>query len=498
MNNTLLSKYLELTINPSMLYYSKELYTIKVPVLYFFRGTVMLFHSSDTGTPKYLQLYEKIINDIQSGHFTAGEKLPSIRQMARELSLSRTTIENAYNQLVMEGYILNKPQSGYYVAALEDTIRSSKSPVREELLEMRPTTKGYYDPSLFEIKVWKRYLNKALNEYEEALYLPGNTTGEDLLKEQIGNYIYKYRGVICQRSQIIIGSGVQSLLQLLCHLLRGMGYERIAFEDPGFIDPHHIFSNYGFDVNHISVHKHGMDIEELKDKKVGLAYVSPSHQFPTGAVMPIANRLKLINWAQKEKALIIEDDYDSELTYKGQPVPSLQSFDKGNGVIYLGSFSTLFLPALRISYMILPYYLVERFKTMINLYNPTVSKVEQLALALYMKDGEFEKHTRRVRKIFNKKNEVLTQFVHDYMRAYIKGINASCGVYMMIECLEHVSIKELVRYGRKEGIPIHALTEFATQEKELSNTLILKYRNIPVNKLEDVVKRLVRILEKSA
>lgn len=454
-----------------------------------------MFVNDKNNKPKYVQLYEHIIHDISHQHYKTGDKLPSIRQISKDMHLSRTTVENAYNQLVLEGYIYNKPQSGYYVSALEESLLPSLGDKQlEEVQDHETSSVHYVDEALFDIGVWKKYMNRTLINSGNELHTKGNSTGEEVLKEEIKKYLYRNRGVVCQTKQIIIGAGVQSLLFLLCHVLKRKDYKTIACEEPGFTEPHWIFDHAGFHIMKVPVHRKGLDLGKLKDSGVSLAYVSPSHQFPTGAVMPIANRLKLIEWSKRSEGLIIEDDYDSELTYNSQPVPSLQSLDHGKRVVYLGSLSTVFLSSLRISYMVVPEMLLEEIQSLQQVYNPTVSKIEQMALAMYMKDGELDKHMRRIKKLFYKKNERLLQCINNYLSPYISEIYPSSGVHILLALYEDIDLQGLLNelhYKKSKLLEIIQVPSFSKGQ------VLIKYRDIPLQAIDETIKELGLELKRS-
>ena len=206
-------------------------------------------------------------------------------------------------------------------------------------------------------------------------------------------------------SQIIIGAGIQYLLSILCSLLRDKHHD-IAFEYPGFNQAKNVFEDYNMDIIPIPVLKEGIDIEKLKKSKVKMVYLSPSHQYPTGSVMPIDKRIEILNWAQENNSIIIEDDYDCLIRYESRPIPALQGLDKAGHVIYLGSFSKILLPSIRISYMILPLDILENYKWIKARYSQTSSKIEQLTLTKFMAEGYLEKHLRKIRKLYYKKNAV--------------------------------------------------------------------------------------------
>lgn len=455
---------------------------------------------SNTENPLYIQLYEQIKEEIISGYLLHSQKLTSIRQLSEQLKLSRTTIEAAYQQLAAEGYINSAPKVGYYVNSMEHTryvagIEQSSLP---ELTAQAGESELKYDFSSdrldedsFDFSLWRKYVNKVLKDSKRLLTY-GSTQGEAELRLEITRYTHASRGVICNPNQVVVGAGVQSLLHILAGLLTP-DYGSIGFEEPGFRQARHIFKDHGFEIIPIKIDKDGINVELLAHSKARSVYVSPSHQFPMGAAIPISRRVQLLNWAHDQGGLIIEDDYDSELRYLGRPIPSLQGLNQGNGVIYLGTFSKTMLPSLRISYMILPPDLTEVYQQKGSQYNQTSSKIEQLALAAYMRDGWLEKQVRRLRKIYARKNQLFIEAIEGIMKNKVRILGKETGLHILLEVQTSVSPEELARFAEKEGVKVVPITNFFMEEKSQKPPLVLlAYGGIPTKQIISAVTALQR------
>ncbi len=458
--------------------------------------------------PLYIRLYKSIKNEIEEGRLKADERLPSIRIMAKSLSMSRTTIENAYNQLNLEGYIYSKEKRGYFISKLDHDfhrIDNKFITINSENMSSSFNDK-FLDDTIFDNITWRKCYNEILLYQNKKLLVEGELQGELALREQIARYVYNSRGVKCSPSQIVIAAGVQVLIAILSNVLKQCGLERIAFEEPGFVDVRHIFKDHSFEIYPINVNEDGLDMEQLKVNEANICYTSPSHQFPTGMVMPIANRMRLLKWADENNAYIIEDDYDSELRYTGKPVPSLHGLDINNRVIYFGSFSTVFLATMRMSYMILPDKLLKIYTENKHKYNQTTPTLDQLTMALYMKEGHFERHLRRSRTKFALKLEkticALDQLAKDKLTVY----KSNSGVYLLIRVneLEHNNtdntrlnqwqekevlnhsichrndyIEYIIKKGREFGIRINRVSE---------DMILLKFSSILDEKINEAIK----------
>ena len=318
-----------------------------------------------SGSPLYIQLYNYLKKEITEGRISKGEKLPSLRTLAKNLSISITTVEMAYNQLLVEGYVKSKPQSGYYTTSINAESKSkpgfSSAPLD---FDTYPFTKAKYkyDTGSFDFIKWKKCLAKVLNEHADLLLFESDPQGEKVLRHEISGYLYSSRGVKCTPDQVVIAAGTQQLTNHLARIMRKMNISHVSTEDPGYMPLQNIFRDMGFTLTKIPVHSDGINIEKLPVNIPSAVYVSPSNQFPTGAVMPIGRRYRLLDWAMKNHSIILEDDYDSELRYFGKPVPALQGLDRSDSVVYLGSFSSTLFPAIKISYMVLPNHIVDIFQ----------------------------------------------------------------------------------------------------------------------------------------
>ena len=311
-------------------------------------------------TPLYIQLYNQIKEEILSHGLAAGDKLPSLRKLSAQLGVSITTTELAYNQLLVEGYIVSRPQSGFYVAeisSLKSDVDSSHTPIGAyNIDEYTMKDAPYmYDLSCFDFNKWKKCAAKVFNDYSHLLLFESDPQGEAALRFEIAKYIYSSRGVSASPDQIVIGAGTQQITSHLSRILMKLDVKHVSLESPGYLPVQSMFSDAGFTISHIPVaSQEGIDIGRLPTNIPSAVYVSPSNQFPTGAVMPVGKRYELLKWAEENNSYIIEDDYDSELRYFGKPIPALQGLDENGRVVYLGSFSSTLFPAIKISYMVLP------------------------------------------------------------------------------------------------------------------------------------------------
>lgn len=457
---------------------------------------------ADSNRPLYVQLYEYIRDEILNERISKNEKLPSIRQLADSLDISKTTIENAYQQLLVEGYLYSLPQKGYYASAFDKTFVTSKKDKYESVKEQKVKKiikydfkNEYVEENNFDFNLWRKYMNRVLSYDYKKLYTVTDVQGELELRNEIVKYVRRSRGVSANTNRVIIGGGVQYLLNILSTLMKKINIDECAFEDPGFNRAKNIFMHNSFNIIPIPVREDGIDLDVLKKSNTKLCYVSPSHQFPTGTVMSVDQRIKLLKWASENNGYIIEDDYNSELRYSGKPIPSMQSFDKTENVIYLGSFSTVLVPSIRISYMILPDRLINLYNESKNRYIQTTSKTEQLALALFMKEGMFEKHIRRLKKNYAKKNQILIQAIKNYMgdKVEIGGIDS--GLHMVLNINTDLSEEQITERALKKEVLVAGISEYSIVKKcKNKPIIILSYRGIDYNNIEKAINILSGIV----
>lgn len=429
---------------------------------------------NNSSTPYYLQLYRYLKDAILSGEIQAGEKLPSLRLLSKNLNLSMTTVGLAYDQLSVEGYIYSKPQSGYYACNIR---KASPGSTRDTLppLEVSMTqnpSNEYYDMDCFAFSKWKKCMNKVLTDFAPQLFFESDPQGELALRAEIAKYLYLSRGVICQPDQIVIGAGIQQITGQLATLLTKMAIDLVAVEDPGFLPVNNIFKDRGFALNPVEVGNDGIIIEKLPSNIRSAVYVSPSNQVPSGAVMPVGRRYQLLEWAAKNNSIIIEDDYDSELRYFGKPIPALQGLDSNETVVYLGSFSATLFSSIKISYMVLPPGMAELFQTIRGNYTQTCSKAEQLTLALFMESGYYQTHIKKIRNLYSQKLQTVTKCL---TTDFTKVRNTDSGLNVIVEV--HSEKEALVLAAEAKDAGINAVPVNTISDEKI---LILYYNQIPL------------------
>lgn len=445
--------------------------------------------------PYYLQLYDHIKQAVLSGDIRPEEKLPSLRSLSKSLNLSMTTVELAYSQLSVEGYIYSKPQSGYYASPtlsgkenlpFKKHRDSSFSPLDVTLQTQEPDF--FYDPECFDFNKWKKCINKVLTEYSPLLFFESDPQGEMALRYEISKYLYQSRGVICSPEQIVIGAGTQQITNHLATILKLMTINHVAVEDPGYLPVNNIFRDRGFAITPVKVGKNGITIDRLPSNIRSAVYVSPSNQVPTGAVMPVGKRYELLEWAIKNRSFIMEDDYDSELRYFGKPIPALQGLDTSERVVYLGSFSTTLFSSIKISYMVLPASMSEVFHSIRQDYTQTCSKMEQLTLALFMEKGFYQTNIKKLRNLYAQK---LNTMIECLTTDVTKPTNTASGINIIVHVNTEKSPEDLCTEAKKLGIAAVPTQAYTGKEKDSPRSLILYYNQIPLNDIPETISDLI-------
>ncbi|MDO4833613.1 MAG: PLP-dependent aminotransferase family protein [Bacillota bacterium] len=454
-------------------------------------------------TPYYQQLYSYIKNAIMSGEMSEGEKLPSLRSLSGSTGLSVTTVEQGYNQLLVEGYITAKPQSGYYVsrvlAEAKQTVPAVSDILTHEVSLLGDSAKAdspamQYDPECFDFNKWKKCMNKILTDFSPALFFESDPQGEAGLRTEIARYLYMSRGVSCSPDQIIIAAGTQQITNHLATLLRRQGVEHVALENPGYMPVRNIFRDRGFAITPVDVRENGLAIEKLPANIRAATYVSPSNHAVTGAVMPIGRRYELLNWADANDSYIIEDDYDSELRYSGRPIPALKSLQGSDRVVYLSSFSSTLFGAVKISYMILPASMAGDFSSIASGYSQTCSKLEQLTLAMFMETGYYQTHIKKIRKLYSHKLACLVDEFQKKSSGRIEVINTLSGSNVILQIHSGKPAKQLKKDAESLGIPSvfpGNVPAASDDSRKGSARLVIYYNQIPLRDIPDVVDRLV-------
>lgn len=356
------------------------------------------------GTPMYLQLYGEIKKLILEGRIGGGEKLPSKRALAKHLNLSVITVQNAYEQLLAEGYITSREKSGYFALTLQAPPPRRKAPPRPPLEAARPAPHS----TGFPFGTWARLMRNVLMDGGESLLSPIHFSGALELRSAISEYLYAYKGMEVPPDQIVVGAGTEYLYGLILQLL---GREKTyCLENPGYRKIGRIYEAQGVSYVPVPIDSMGFSAAAFQYSSAQIIHLSPAHHYPTGIVMPIARRQELLSLVSARDGYLIEDDYDSEFRFRGKPIPPIYSIDTGGRVIYMNTFTKTLAPSIRISYMILPPGLMAEFREKLGFYSCTVPAFEQYTLARFIREGYFERHISRTRKRLRAKRDAALRF----------------------------------------------------------------------------------------
>lgn len=452
--------------------------------------------------PLYKQLYHQIRELILSGKLSADSKLPSVRHLANELCASCNTVDGAYQELYAEGYIYSRPRSGYFVSALDQEVAPHPAPQklsRNDFLPPPPARFAYdfhparLDPESFPLELWRKCLIEGLRRNSKELSHYGDLQGDWRLRCSIQSYLEKSRGVMCDPEQIVVSSGLHQGLEIVAQLLKD-DHSVVGVEDPGYHLPRAVFENHAYTIRPVPVGQSGIELSQLKAGDATIVYVTPSHQLPLGYVMPVANRLALIEWAESGGNFIIEDDYDSELRYLGNPIPSLQGLRPTGNIIYSGTFSKILSPVLRLSYLVLPYSLLGTYRQRYGSYNCSVSLVEQRAMTRFMEQGHWERHIRRMRTVYKKKHDILLRCVEASFGKRAEVIGQGAGLHVVIRLSgTSLSEAEIMDKGRQMGIGLVRFSDFHATGKCENVTLMLGFGGLTGNEIEQGITLLSQI-----
>ena len=442
------------------------------------------------GVPLYEALYRSIRGDILSGKLTAGQKLPSKRALAANLEVSKITVETAYGQLLSEGYITAREKVGYFVEKVE--VRSQAVPVMASTPEL--PRDQYVDltaggPTQFPFSVWSRLQRSVLLDYGETLLRPLHNQGYYGLRRAIADHLLAFRGMIVEPENILIGAGTDFLYNLLIQLL---GREKIyAVEEPGYGKIRKIYAAGGAKCIDAPLDDHGVIPGGLENANV--LHLSPSHHFPTGLVTPVSRRQALLNWAAQGDRWIIEDDYDSEFRFHAHPISAMYSLDGHGRVIYMNTFSKSLAPSIRISYMVLPKALMERFRRELEFYSCTVPSFEQYTLERFLAQGHFEKHINRMRKAYkNRRNRLVEVLNNSPLAERITILEQDAGLHFLLRVDTELTDEELTARWAAAGIRIRALSAYyhGNTPQVFRRCLVADYSGLTDADLQELEKRL--------
>ena len=453
----------------------------------------------------YEYLYKQIKKDILSKKLVAGEKLPSKRMLAKNLNVSTITIENAYSQLAAEGYIYSIPKSGFYVTDISSDFIEPQPPKTVKQHEMREEKQNAYfadfvsnstAENAFPFSIWTKLIKEVMAENSKELLSRSLSNGVYALREAIAGYLYQFRGMDVEPERIIIGAGTEYLYGLIIQLL---GYDRCyAVEDPGYQKISRIYEAQNVTCKFVAMDESGINIEALEQSGADILHISPAHHFPTGLVTPISRRYELLSWASRqEERYIIEDEYDSEFRLVGKPVPTLESIDVGENVIYINTFSKSLSSTIRISYMVLPERLMKRYNEKLSFYACTVFNIEQYTLARFIKEGWLEKHINRMRNYYREQRDRILACIRKHINPEkIRIREENSGLHFLLEIDTKYSDERLRKNAEANGIHISFLSQYyRNPENARYHTLIINYSGIVAEDIEEAVKRLVASIQ---
>ena len=444
------------------------------------------------GVPLYEALYRCIRGDILSGSLTPNQKLPSKRTLCANLKVSKITVETAYNQLLEEGYIRSVEKVGYFVEELPQRPHAPTSapgatppPTRsKDLIDL--TANG---PVHFPFSVWSKLQREVMLDLGEQLLLPLHNQGLPELRQAIADHLEGFRGMRIDPENILIGAGTDFLYNLLIQLL---GREKTyAVEEPGYGKIRKIYAAAGAEC--ISAPMDEMGVLPALDGQV--LHISPAHHFPTGLITPLSRRQELLTWAQQGDRYIIEDDYDSEFRFSAHPMPTMQSLDGSGRVIYMNTFSKTLAPSIRVSYMVLPQALREKFQQTLGFYSCTVPSFQQYTLARFIRRGHLEKHINRMRKRYKVcRNRVLTALENSPYREQLTVLEEDAGLHFLLQVDAPLSDEELVAWCERAGFQVQALREFyhSTPPESAKGKLVINYSGLTDEDLTQLEQKLAK------
>lgn len=449
-------------------------------------------------SPLYHQLYEYIKTEIRAGRILHDAKLPSKRKLSAYLKISLNTIQTAYDQLIEEGYVVPVPKKGFFVCPMDHIlnleIKEIAQPGATDWDEQRLMYDFSYqgvDHASFPYAVWRKLTKEAIDEYDEDLLKPGSSQGNEKLRASLAEYLRQSRGVHCTADEIIVSSGTESLYQILIQLL---GHDQVyGIENPGYEKLNLLFKSNNARFKTINIDANGMMMDEIENSGADILCITPAHQFPSGHIMPISRRIKILNWAREfDHRYVVEDDYDSEFKYSGKPVPALQGLDPFGRVIYMGSLSKSLSPSMRVSYMVLPEELLARYKESLSFIVCPVPSIEQKVLQKFIQDGHFERHINKMRSLYKKKRELLVGEISK-SSSRIKVLGADAGLHLLVQVANGMSEAELVGKALAAGIGVYGVSKYyhETGCRDCVPTVLLGYASVMEGDIATAVGMLV-------
>ena len=464
--------------------------------------TILL--DSRKSEPLYQQICRAIRREIAQGRLQPNEKLPSRRALSAHLQTSLMTVQTAYEQLTAEGYLYARPRAGYFVdpdahllfqepdpLLLTSPIQPEPVPPKDQI---NFSTSGV-DLEQFPFATWAKLSRQVLSTKQETLLHATPAMGLYPLRRAISAHLREFRGIHAAPEQILVGAGTEYLLGILVQLLGAS--RRYAVEEPGYPKGKHILRSNGASVIGIPMDQSGLKIQALRQSGATIAHVTPSHQFPTGIIMPVRRRAELLEWsAEQPERYLIEDDYDSEFRFVGRPIPTLQSIDDRGRVIYLNTFSQTISPSMRLGFLVLPPRLLERYRQELGFYACTVPALEQHVLARFIAGGHYERHLSRMRKEYrDRRSATISAFRASPLASHVTFSEEGAGLHFLLRLDTNRSDEELRRLTAEAGIRLSFLSEYAAvPDPRFAHTLVVNYAGLSQSDLEEALRLLTDVL----
>ena len=464
------------------------------------------FLEEDDKTPLYRKLFRGFQHAILLGKLASGSKLPASRTLATTLGISRNTIKTTYEMLLAEGYIETRHGSGSYVA---DNLSSSAMPARQDKTSnlqprelhlsdfaqqfvrnktvQRTSSRELLSPTQpsmkhFPWQAWQHSLSVATRKMK--LGTERTVQGHSELRQQIANYLRVTRGLKCTQKQVMICSGSQHALYLCFSMLINKG-DSVLVENPGYQGSHGILAAIGADIIPVATDSQGFFVSEklTKSSNARVALVTPSRNYPMGYTMSLERRMALLNWAKMRNGWIIEDDYDSEFRFDGPPLTALQGMGGEDHVIYTGTFSRIFHPAIRLGYMVIPEALLPSFNTARSYIDGGVSLLPQLAMADFIASGEFARHVRKMRKLYQERRELLFRAIETTLGNTAQRVDTDGGMHAVFLLPENLRDIDICKQAREQGLGVRALSSH--YQKKSNNGLIIGFAGFSKTEIND-------------
>ena len=442
------------------------------------------------------KLIAAIRQDILSGYFSPGEKLPSKRRLAEHHGISVQTVQNAYEQLIAEGFLDARERSGYFVAAaFVPAARPAKAPARESEEEPSPYTLDLASPKTdaarFPFALWARLSRRVLSEERDVLGL-SPAAGIAPLRRAIAAHLAENKGITVSPSSIVVGAGNEYLYMLLVQLI---GRDKtFGVENPGYTKIAGIYTLNGVRLRPLSLDAEGVVIDTPECAGVEVLHISPNHHFPTGAVTSAPRRAALLSWASAGDRYIIEDDYNSEFRFCGKPIPPLFSMDGEGKVVYLNTFSDTIAPSIRISYMILPPKLLARYRELCGVYACPVPVFEQHILTRFLSEGHFERHLRRMRAFYRaRRDEVIEVLKSSAFADRLEIFSTDAGLHFLVRIKTEKNDETLREMAKNVGVRVAFLEDYYIDGvKKDTHTALLRYADVAPEALKAALCKLAK------